>query len=186
MLGAMAPVASPELESQLAEIRASPKDAGMLELIARRPAPAEREVLEEARLDTAEGLVGDRWLGSVLDEDGDASATDSQLTLMNSRAAALVAGERERWALAGDQLYVDVDLSYANVPPGTRLSVGDAVIEVSPAPHTGCGKFVRRFGVDMMKLVNSPAGRELNLRGINARVITAGTIRRGDRIVKLS
>jgi MOSC domain-containing protein YiiM len=105
---------------------------------------------------------------------------------MNARAAALVAGPRARWALAGDQLYVDLDIGYANLPPGIRLSVGETVIEVSAEPHTGCGKFLRRFGVDAQKLVNSPAGRELNLRGINTRIVTGGVVRCGDKIVKLS
>jgi len=105
---------------------------------------------------------------------------------MNARSAALFAGVRERWALAGDQLYVDLDVGQANLPPGSRLSVGEAVIEVTPPPHTGCAKFVRRFGIDAQKLTKAPIGRELKLRGINARVITPGTIRWGDPVTKLS
>lgn len=167
-----------DLESGLPEVRAAPADNGTVELIARRPAEDEREVLDEAHLDPVQGLVGDRWSPN-------GKHPDTALTLMSARAAALVAGPRARWALAGDQLYVDLDISYANLPPGTRLSLGDAVIEVTAMPHTGCGKFLRRFGVDAQKLVNSPAGRELNLRGINARVLTAGVVRRGDRIRKL-
>jgi hypothetical protein len=165
-----------ELESGLPQIRAAPADRGTVELIARRPGKDERDVLEEAELDPAEGLIGDHWRIE--------RGADTQLTLMSSRAAALVAGPRDRWALAGDQLYVDLDLGYANLPPGTRLSVGSAVIEVTAVPHTGCGKFVRRFGLDAQKLVNSPAGRELNLRGINAKVVTGGIVRRGDTISK--
>src|SRR5947209_6549201 len=174
MLQAVEPIASPDLESQLAEVRASPKDSGTLELIARRPAPAERETPLQARLDTVEGMVGDRWYPEGRNRPDE---PDRQLTLMNARAAALVAGPRERWALAGDQLYVDLDLGYSNLPPGIRLAIGEAVIEVTAAPHRGCGKFLRRFGTEMMKLVNSPAGRELNLRGINARVVVSGAIR---------
>jgi MOSC domain-containing protein YiiM len=166
-----------ELESGLAEVLAAPRDGGTIELIARRPAEDEREVLEEAELDPAEGLVGDHWCLR-------GGGPDTQLTLMSSRAAALVAGPRARWPLAGDQLYVDLDLGYANLPPGTRLSVGSAVVEVTAVPHTGCGKFVRRFGVDAQKLVNSATGRELNLRGINAKVVTGGTVRRGDTVTK--
>jgi hypothetical protein len=140
-------------------------------------------VVEEAVLDLTDGLVGDCWRtrGSSSTPDGSANP-DAQLTLMNARSAALVAGERDRWPLAGDQLYVDLDLSGDALPPGSRLHIGDAVVEVTALPHTGCGKFVRRFGVDAMKFVNSPAGRELNLRGINARVVTSGTIRVGDEI----
>lgn len=170
-----------ELDSGLDEVRLAPRDGGTLELIARRPVEGEREILEEARLDFDQGLVGDRWSDSHK-----VGSRDTQLTLMSARAAALVAGSRERWALAGDQLYVDLALGYENLPPGTRLRIGSAVIEVTAAPHTGCAKFIRRFGVDAQKFVNSAVGRELNLRGINTKVVTAGTVRRGDRIDKLT
>jgi MOSC domain-containing protein YiiM len=169
------------LEAGLPEVRCSPTELGTVELIARRQAEEERELLDEATLDPMHGLLGDRWFSSRRPGAG----TDSQLTLMNARVAALVAGTRERWALAGDQLYVDLDLSGANLPPGTRLEVGSAVLEVTPAPHTGCGKFVRRFGVDAQRFVNSGAGRELNLRGLNTRVLVGGTVRTGDPIRKV-
>jgi MOSC domain-containing protein YiiM len=104
---------------------------------------------------------------------------------MNARATALIVSAEERWPLAGDQLYVDFDLSAANIPPGTQLALGDeAVIEITDQPHLGCGKFLRRFGIDAQKFVNSAAGRELNIRGVNARVIRAGTVRPGDRIAR--
>lgn len=175
-----------ELLAGLDEIRRSPADDGIVELIVRRPAENEREVLEEGELDIAEGLVGDMWRrrGSRSTPDGSANPL-AQLTLQNARLAALVAGERERWPLAGDQLYVDLDLAVDNLPPGTRLAVGTAVIEITPHPHTGCAKFSARFGSDALRFVNSPDGRELRLRGVNGRVVEAGTVRPGDAIRKL-
>lgn len=170
-----------ELEAGLDEIRRSPKDEGPLELIVRRPRVDEREVLEEGELDPSEGLVGDSWSerGSSRTPDGSAHP-DMQLNIMNARVISLVAQGRERWPLAGDQLYLDLDLSVENLPAGTRLALGEALIEVSAQPHTGCKKFVSRFGLEAMKFVNSGVGRELNLRGINARVIRRGLIRVGD------
>ena len=175
-----------ELHAGLDEIRRSPKDEGVLELIVRRPGVGEREVLDEGRLDVTEGLVGDTWIARTSRRSKDGLAhPDMQLNIMNSRVIALVAQERERWHLAGDQLFMDLDLSVENLPPGTRLALGSAVIEVTPEPHTGCQKFVARFGLDAMMFVNSPLGRQLNLRGINAKVVQPGTIRVRDVAKKL-
>jgi hypothetical protein len=159
----------------------------MVELIVRRPAVDEREALLEAELDAVAGLVGDTWpvRGSTSTPDG-APQPDAQLTVMNSRAALLVAQVPERRLLAGDQLYVDLDLSPANLPPGTRLAVGSAVIEVSGRPHLGCAKFAARFGQDAWRFVNSRVGRSLRLRGLNARILVSGTVRLGDRVRKLA
>jgi hypothetical protein len=170
-----------ELEAGLEEIRQSPRDAGELKLIVRRPELGVREELDAGDLDVVEGLVGDTWRKRSSRRTADGSPhPDMQLNLMNTRVVALVAQDPSRWALAGDQLFVDLDLSAANLPAGTRLALGSAVIEVTAQPHTGCEKFVSRFGVDAMKFVNGTIGRELNLRGINARVITGGRIRVGD------
>ena len=166
-------------------IRESPSDGGTVELIVRRPASDLREALDEGHVDPREGLVGDTWRSRASRRSlNRAPRPDTQITIMNARAIALVAQDRSRWALAGDQLYIDLDLSGVNLPPGTRLAIGSAVLEVTRQPHTGCGKFVERFGVDAMKFVNAPIGRELNLRGIYARVAQAGIIRLGDRAVK--
>ena len=176
-----------ELEAGLPGLLTSPPDRGTLELIVRRPAIGAREVLEPGELDLADGLVGDTWKlrGSSRSADG-GPHPEMQINLMNSRVIDFIAQDRDRWALAGDQLFVDLDLSAANLPPGTRLSMGTAVIEVTPQPHTGCAKFVERFGVDAMKFVNSPRGRQLSLRGINARVVRPGRIHAGDVVSKLA
>jgi hypothetical protein len=171
----------PELEAGLDSIRQSPREAGVLELIVRRPQTDVREILDEAELDLDAGLVGDNWRtrGSGLTANGSADP-DRQLTIMNARAIALVAQEKERWPLAGDQLFIDLDLSTTNMPPGTRLALGSAVIEVTAPPHTGCKKFSARFGLEALKFINSPEGKQLQLRGVNARVVQPGLIRVSD------
>lgn len=168
------------LVAGLDHVRAAPADGGVVELVVRRPAEDEREVLDEGALDLEVGLVGDCWA------DDDEPNPDAQLTLMNARAAELVAGGRERWPLAGDQLYVDLDLSESNLPVGTRLRVGEAEVEITAEPHLGCSKFRARFGTDALVLVNRPDGRALRLRGVNARVVAAGRVRPGDAIAKLA
>ncbi len=175
-----------ELEAGLAVIRQAPKDVGVLELIVRRPRTEEREILAEGALDLAEGLVGDNWQsrGSSRMPDG-SSHPEMQLNIMNARAIALVAQAKERWHLAGDQLFIDLDLSTENLPAGTQLALGTAVLEVTPIPHTGCNKFVARFGAEAMKFVNSPVGKELRLRGLNAKVVQPGIVRVGDVVRKV-
>jgi MOSC domain-containing protein YiiM len=174
------------LEESLDHIRAAPADGGTVVLIARRPAEDEREVLTEARLNARDGLEGDTWSVRGSNHVPDVGPNpEAQLTLMNARAAAAIAGERERWPLAGDQLYVDLDISCTNLPAGSRVQIGSAVIEFSEKPHTGCAKFSTRFGNDALRFVNSPTGRELRLRGANCRVVVAGTVRAGDAIKKL-
>ena len=175
-----------ELEAGLEEIGRSPKDGGVLEMIVRRPQIGEREILQEGVLDLADGLVGDSWTIRSSKRTADGTPhPDMQLNLMNSRVIDLVSQDRSRWHLAGDQLYVDLDLSAGNLLPGTRLAIGSAVIEVTAEPHTGCSKFVERFGVDAMTFVNSSERKDLHLRGINARVVRPGVLRVGDTVAKL-
>ncbi len=175
-----------ELEQGLERVARSPRDAGVVKQIVCRPAPGERRRLQSAELDQRQGLLGDNWLarGNPKTANGEAHP-DMQLNLMNARAIALIAGDEDRWQLAGDQFYVDLDLSPGNLPPGTLLSIGEARIEVTAEPHLGCAKFIERFGRDAALLVNSEAGRALNLRGINARVVTPGRVDVGAAVRKL-
>lgn len=168
-----------ELQAGMDHVRESPRDAGSLEMIVARPAVDDRTILESGELDVDRGLVGDRWSG------GSRPNPKAMLTVMNARVADLVAGDRARWALAGDQLFADFDLSPENIPPGTRLAIGTAIIEVTDQPHLGCEKFAARFGTPAREFANSPEGTAVNMRGINTRVVQSGTIRVGDAVRKL-
>jgi len=170
-----------ELEQGLDNILASPKDDGVLELIVKRPAVDQRESVAEAKLDIEQGLVGDNWKerGSRHMPDG-AADPEMQLNIMNTRVASLVADDPSRRELAGDQLYLDMDLSSDNLPPGTQLSIGDAIVEITEPPHTGCKKFAKRFGKDAVVFVNAGMGKKLSFRGICAKVVQSGDIRTGD------
>ena len=174
------------LEAGLDLIRAAPTEQGVVELIVRRPAPGERDVVSTAELDLVDGLVGDNWRarGSRSTPDGSARP-GMQITLMSARVAALVAGPVERWPLAGDQFYVDLDLSEEALPPGTRVSMGTAVVELTGEPHRGCAKFIERFGPDAGRFVNTGDTQTLRLRGINGKVVVAGSVAVGDAIVRL-
>jgi len=175
-----------ELEAALGHLRDAPKDDGVLQLIVCRPNVDQREEMDQAELDPVKGLIGDNWIVRPSSKTPDGSPhPEMQINIMNVRVTALVAQQRERWSLAGDQLYLDMDLSKKNLPAGSRIQVGSAVLEVSPLPHTGCAKFVSRFGVDAMKFVNSEVGKELCLRGINAKVVQAGVVKVGQTAKKL-
>jgi len=174
-----------QLQAGLETIRQSPKDHGRIALIVRRPETEQREVVQQAELSLVEGLVGDNWKrrGSSRTPDGSAHP-ELQLTIINSRVSQLVALSHDRWGLAGDQLYIDLDLSMDNLPPGSQLAIGSAVIEITAYPHSGCRKFAARYGQDAVKFVNSDVGKSLRLRGVNARVVRPGLIRTGDVVTK--
>lgn len=169
-----------ELEASLPDLGGSPRDCGTVEMIVARPCTDERVLLEGAELNLEEGLVGDDW------RTVGAADPEAQITLMNTRVIQLLAGDRGRWQLAGDQIFVDFDISQDNLPPGTRLAIGSAVLEVTAVPHTGCAKFAERFGKDAMRYVNTPEGRRLRRRGMNTRVVQPGTVRVGDTVAKMT
>ncbi len=172
-----------DLDTRLPYIRSAPADRGSVELIVRRPGVDERETVTEAVLDPDVGLVGDGWLARGSRSTADGSADPAcQVTLISVRVLEAIEPDRSRWPLAGDQVYVDLDLSVDGLPAGTRLAIGTAVIEVSEPPHTGCAKFSARFGSDALRWINAPTGRAHRMRGLNARVVTGGTIRQGDEI----
>lgn len=161
----------------------APKDSGPIEMIVRRPGENQREVIESGELTTDGGLIGDSWIDRV-DDNGEPRMA-AQLTLMNSRVTDAVAVTRDRWPLAGDQIYVDMDLSQENLPPGSRIEIGDAVVEISEVPHTGCSKFAGRFGKEALRFANVGVGRENRFRGVNAFVVESGRFQVGDKITKI-
>jgi hypothetical protein len=174
-----------DLDQHLDFVRSSPRDAAPLELIVRRPGSGERETLEEAVLDVATGLVGDTWIARSSPSMPDGSANPAaQLTLMSTRVLAAIEPDRTRWPLAGDQLYLDLDLSEENLPAGTRMTIGAAVLEVTDLPHTGCAQFSARFGADALRWISTPAGRAARMRGMYVRVVTGGTVSPGDIVRK--
>jgi hypothetical protein len=172
-----------DLEGLVDGILAAPDDNGPVEMIVRRPQENEREIVQSGELTTDGGLVGDSWIDRV-DGNGD-PYLPAQLTLMNARVAAAVAVTRDRWPLAGDQIYVDMDISQANLPAGSRIRVGDAVVEISEVPHTGCAKFSGRFGKEALRFVNVGPGRDNRFRGVNAFVVEGGSFAVGDKVTKL-
>ena len=175
-----------EMEAALVHIREAPRDAGAIQLIVRRPAEDAREVLDVAEINDAEGISGDTWNQRVSPTSADGGPhPDAQITIMSARAAAAVIGPVERWPLAGDQIYADLDISHETLHAGTRLSIGDAVVEVTAKPHRGCAKFAARFGHDTLRFVNTGDGRDLRMRGVNCRVVEPGTVRVGDSITRL-
>ena len=175
-----------ELEAALPHIREAPGSTGTIELIVRRPAEDAREVLDVAEINDAEGIAGDTWnqRSSPTSADG-GPHPDAQITIMSARAAAAVIGLMERWPLAGDQIYADLDISHETLAAGTQLRLGDAILEVTAKPHRGCAKFAARFGRDALRFVNTGEGRDLRMRGVNCRVVQPGTVRSGDSITRL-
>ena len=170
-----------ELNQGLPHIRETSKDSGTLDAIVIRPKENERVSLDECELSPEGGVHGDGWAK----KEGGRPEPRIQVTLMNARAISIIAGSKERWPLAGDQLYVDFDLSEDNLPPGQSLAIGGCVLEVTDQPHTGCTKFAERYGQDALRFVNSDEGKRMHLRGIYAKIVQAGTISVGDTVKKI-
>lgn len=175
-----------ELELGVDEIKASPKDNGILEMIVRRPETETREIIDSGEINLDNGLEGDNWKprGSSSMPDGSADP-EAQITLMSTRVIQLLSGDKENWQWAGDQLYIDMDLSIDNLPPGSRIQIGSAILEISAKPHTGCKKFSGRFGIEALEFISTPLGKALRMRGVNAKVVQAGQIKVGDVVKKL-
>jgi MOSC domain-containing protein YiiM len=175
-----------ELENGLPEILRSPTDRGVLRAIVIRPETDARASLPQCELSPEGGVHGDNWAkGCWMSLPDGRPHPDVQVTLMNARAIALIARDEARWPLAGDNLFVDLDLSDDNLPPGTRLAVGSTLLEITEVPHKGCKKFAARFGADATRFVNSREGLRLHLRGIYARIVERGVVAVGDPIQKL-
>jgi hypothetical protein len=175
-----------DFEPFLVGVRSAPADGGRVELLVRRPDREMRQLAGEVALDPALGVVGDNWSArpSSSTPDG-APDPETQVTIMSTRVLAAISPDRDRWPLAGDQVYVDADLSADNLPAGTHVALGSAILVISEKPHTGCAKFSARFGSDALRWINSPTGRELRMRGVNARIEQAGVVRVGDTLRKL-
>lgn len=168
------------LDARLPELRDLRTEQGTLELIVVRPTEGERETPDTAELTIEDGLVGDRWEAHT-DAEGHLHRYN-QLTIASTRPLGLIA-DSKRWPLSGDNLLVDMGLDKESLPAGSRLAIGDTVVvQISEEPHTGCAKFSARFGSDALKFINSPEGRELRLRGLNAHVIVPGTVSTGDTV----
>lgn len=163
-----------------------PKDTGSVEAIFIRPVTEEREDLQEAELTKADGVKGDRWrpTASMRLPDGSPDPR-TQITMMNVKVLECVSGGRDKWALAGDQLIVDLDVSEENLPVGQQIRIGDAVVEVTDVPHTGCAKFRRRYGNESLDYINGDGRESLRLRGVYVKVVEEATVRVGDVIAKI-
>lgn len=176
-----------ELDAATEHVLASPKEKSVLQIIVVRPKANERQTLERAELSPSGGIAGDRWSVDHWEHLPDGSPhPQSQVSLMNYRVLELIAGNSAAMPLAGDNLIFDLDLSEENLPAGSRLNIGSQVIlELTAVPHTGCGKFQKRYGKAAREFVNGDLGSKHSLRGRMATIVQAGTIAVGDRIEKV-
>ena len=176
-----------ELEAGLPEILQAPKDNGTLAAIVIRPEPARTGGTGKLRSQPEAGYAGDNWASGCWKTTYDgAPHPDVQICIMNARCIALIAQDRGNWAPAGDNLFIDMDLTPDNVPPGTQLAIGTAVIEITDTPHNGCESFIARYGRDACIFVNTREGKRLRLRGIYGRIVRDGRLAVGDSARKVT
>lgn len=175
-----------ELDQGLEEIAKAPKDGGRLEAIVIRPRANERRPVNSVEISADLGVNGDHWAKGCWKTLPDGNPhPDVQICIMNARVIRLLAGDKDNWPPAGDQLFFDLDLSRDNLEPGQRLKLGGAVIEITDVPHNGCRKFIERYGLAATQFVNSKFGKENRFRGVYAKVVETGTISVGDMIQKV-
>jgi len=163
------------LEAGLRSLPALPRTGGRVVLICRRTPDGSRETPARTELTFADGVPGDDWSRRPPRD------PEAQLAVMCAPVAELIANGQPL-VVFGDNLFVDLDLSNASLPTGTRLRVGGAVVEVTPKPHNGCSKFHARFGADALRFVQAKPTRDRNLRGIYWKVIEPGAVAVGDAI----
>ena len=180
-------IASSEIEARFEWVLEAPADAGRVESLVIRPAVNQREPLQRVMFSPQQGVEGDNWLSSCWKKlPSGESDPDVQVAIMNARMIEVLTNDKSRWPLAGDQLFVDFDLSVGNLAVGDRLQVGAAVLEITAEPHRGCSKFKKRFGQDALTFVNSPQGDVHRLRGVYAKIVSAGEVCVGDSVSKIS
>ncbi|MEM7334639.1 MAG: MOSC domain-containing protein [Chloroflexota bacterium] len=175
-----------QLNEGIPVILESPKNNGRIDLITIRPATNERVLKDEVEISIENGVEGDNWKTRGSNSMPDKSSNpEAKITIMNSRVIKHITQSDSGWEWAGDQFFVEMDLSEENLPAGQQLQLGTAVLEVSAVPHTGCAKFVARFGKDAHKFVNNQYGRSQRFRGVNLKVIKGGTVKVGDTAQKI-
>jgi MOSC domain-containing protein YiiM len=168
-----------QLEAAWTSEPPAPRDDGSVRLICVRKGGGIHETPGEIEITAHHGLQGDRW--SQRDPHADPDGATA-VTLMNVFVAELVGDGEQPLDAAGDNLLIDLDIGTDALPPGSRLTIGEAVLRVSEQPHTGCSTFRDKFGLDALRWVSTPDGRARRLRGVNCSVVRAGIVRVGDPI----
>ncbi len=167
------------LQAAFLELPPAPATRGRVVQIVRRGEGGRREYLEHTRVTPHTGVPGDAWARRS------APDPDEQITAMQAGVARLLANGQPL-GLFGDNLFLDLDLSANNLPPGSVLRIGTAGFVITAKPHTGCRKFLTRFGRDALRFVSEAAHRSHNLRGVHLRVLEPGEVRLGAEATVMS